>query len=60
MSPTVFVLFTHLAGVACCGSPPVVYDTEAACKRAGAAWLATIRHRSPNDHYECLPREVRR
>ena len=59
MTLTAFALLTHLAGVACCGSPPATFETEAACKRAGAAWLATIRHRSPGDHYECIKRGSR-
>ena len=59
-----FLLLTHLAGVICCGTlhdergQRVEYATAAECKRAGEAWLAAVRGRGPNDHFECV--EVRR
>ena len=61
---TAFLLLTHLAGVVCCGTAHdangkrIEFATAAECKRAGEAWLATVRFRNPNDHFECV--EVKR
>ena len=55
-----FLLLTHLAGVACCGTAlddagkRVEFATLAECKRAGEAWLAGVRGRGPNDYFECV------
>jgi hypothetical protein len=49
-----FVLLVHLAGA----SPQRVdafYPDRPACVAAGREWLRGIRHRSPNDHIECIP-----
>lgn len=48
----VFSLWLHLAGAAPYSGD--THATEADCKRAGEAWLARVRFRSPNDHYECV------
>jgi hypothetical protein len=59
MTPA-FLILLHLAGVACCGTlhdergQRVEFATLAECQRAGEAWLAAVRHRSANDHFECV------
>lgn len=57
MTPEIWILFTHLAGVQCCGTDHVKHPTEQACKEAGRRWLATIKHRSANDWAECFKRK---
>lgn len=60
MTPATFLLLTHLAGVVCCGTAldgegkRIEFATLAECERAGREWLARVRFRSPNDHYECV------
>jgi hypothetical protein len=57
---SVFLLLTHLAGAICCGTlhdergQRVEYATLAECRAAGEAWLAGVRERNPNDHFECV------
>lgn len=47
-----FSLILHLAGAAPYSGG--AHASEADCRRAGLGWLARVRHRSPNDHYECV------
>lgn len=59
MTPVEWVLFLHLQGVATYDRAAPPFPSREACERAGREWLAQIKHRSPNDFYECFQRRKR-